>query len=68
MLNARLVNAESSYFPPATFCESFAVFGRIPCFQNPFKYTGKFDINPETVHFAGGRACAITFYRAFSMA
>jgi len=45
MLNARLVNGVSSYFLPATFCESFAVFGRIPRFQNPFKYTHKFQIN-----------------------
>ncbi len=39
MVNAAVVNAESSYFSPATFCESFAVFGRIRCFRNPFKYT-----------------------------
>jgi len=48
MLNARLVNARISYFSPAAFCKSFGVFGRIPRFQNPFKYTHNFLIN----HFA----------------
>ena len=54
MVNARMVNAESSYFSPATFCESFRVFGQIPRFQNPFKYTRKFNVNHKTVHFSRG--------------
>jgi hypothetical protein len=55
MVNARMVNAQSSYFSPATFCESFRVFGQIPRFQNPFKYTRKFNVNHKTVHFSRGR-------------
>ena len=55
MLNARLVNARISYFPPATFCESFAVFGRIPRFQNPFKYTRNFQINQSRGLAAGAQ-------------
>jgi hypothetical protein len=45
MVNARMVNARGSYFSPTAFCESFRVFGRIPRFQNPFKYTRRFQIN-----------------------
>jgi hypothetical protein len=59
MVNAGVVNGWSAYFPPAAFCESFAVFGQIPRFQNPFKYTRKFHINRKTAHLAlprGSRA------------
>jgi hypothetical protein len=45
MVNARMVNAGSSYFPPPHFCESFRVLGRILCFKNPVKYTRIFEIN-----------------------
>ncbi len=45
MVNTDIVNAGSLYFLPATFCESFRVFGRISRFQNPFKYTRGFNIN-----------------------
>jgi len=45
MLNAGMVNARDPYFPPATFCESFAVFGRILRFQNPVKYSAMSRIN-----------------------
>jgi hypothetical protein len=47
MVNPHMVNGGPSYFSPATFCESFAVFGRIPRFQNPFKYTSRFEINQK---------------------
>ena len=50
MLNARMVNAKSSYFLPATFCEKNRIFGRILRFQNPFKYICNSQINPDTVH------------------
>jgi hypothetical protein len=50
MVNTGVVNANTRYFPPAAFCESFAVLGRIPRFQNPFKYNANIWINPETVH------------------
>jgi hypothetical protein len=52
VVNARKVNGRAAYFSPATFCESFAVSGRIPCFQNPFKYTRNLRINQKTVHFS----------------
>jgi hypothetical protein len=45
MVNAGMVNGASAYFPPATFCESFRVFGQIPQFQNPFKYIRKSLVN-----------------------
>jgi hypothetical protein len=48
MVNSGMVNAGSSYFSPTAFCESFRVFGRIPRFQNPFKYTRSLRINPKT--------------------
>ena len=51
MLNARMVNARISCLPQADFCESFAVFAPILRFKNPFKYTGRFNLNHETVHF-----------------
>ncbi len=54
MVNADVVNAGSPYFSPATFCESFRVFGRIPCFQNPFKYICNLRINHKTAGEAGG--------------
>jgi hypothetical protein len=50
MVNARMVNARRPYFLRATFCKIFGVSGRIPRFQNPFKYTGGFNLNHETVH------------------
>ena len=45
MVNAGMVNARISYFSPATFCESFPVFGRFLRFQKPFKYNCKFRAN-----------------------
>jgi hypothetical protein len=51
MVNARVVNGGTRYFAPPRFCESFAVFGRIPRFQNPFKYICNSRINHDTVHF-----------------
>ncbi len=45
MVNARMVNAAPSYFPPPHFCESFPAFAPIPRFRNPFKYTGRLRIN-----------------------
>jgi hypothetical protein len=56
MVNAGKVNGKARYFSPAAFCESFRVFGQIPRFQNPFKYTRKFNVNHETVHPALGRS------------
>ena len=55
MVNAGLVNAGSSYFSPPSFCESFPVFGRIPRFQNPFKYICRSRISHETKHTPSGR-------------
>jgi len=54
MVNADVVNAGSAYFSPATFCESFRVFGRIPRLQNPFKYVCNSRINHKTVGAAAG--------------
>jgi hypothetical protein len=50
VVNARVVNAAIAYFSPATFCESFRVFGLIPRFQNPFKYICRSRINRKTAH------------------
>ena len=47
MLNAGMVNAPGSYFPPPCFCRSFAVFGQIPRSQNPVKYGRGIEINLE---------------------
>jgi hypothetical protein len=51
MLNAKMVNARISCDSHADFCEFFAVFAPIPCFENPVKYTGRFNLNHKTVHF-----------------
>jgi len=56
MVNTRMVNARPPYFLRATFCKIFGVSGRIPRFQNPFKYTGGFNLNHETVHFQDAAA------------
>jgi hypothetical protein len=58
MVNAGKVNAGSSYFSPATFCESFPVSGRIPRLQNPFKYTCGFVINQKTLPAGAGQGDA----------
>jgi hypothetical protein len=55
MVNAPVVNGAAGYFLPADFCESFYVFGQIPRFKNPFKYTHSFDVNHYAVHSA--RVC-----------
>jgi hypothetical protein len=52
MVNAGMVNASASCFLSAHFGEIFLVFGRFPRFRNPVKYSQRFDINHETVHFA----------------
>jgi len=54
MVNADVVNAGTSYFSPATFCEFFRVLGRIPCFQNPFKYICNLRINHKIARAAAG--------------
>jgi hypothetical protein len=56
MVNARMVNVRRPYFFRATFCKIFGVSGRIPRFQNPFKYIGGFNLNHETVHFQAAAA------------
>ncbi len=63
MVNADIVNADSSYFPPATFCESFLVLGRIPRFQNPFKYARGFNINQRKAMQADLAATFIAQYQ-----
>jgi hypothetical protein len=45
MVNAAMVNGRTPYFPPPSFCESFLIFGQIPRFENPVKYTRIFAIN-----------------------
>ncbi len=45
LVNAGMVNGSVSCFSPATFCESFAVFGHFLRFWNPFKYATKLGIN-----------------------
>ena len=55
MVNPGVVNAGSRIFRRRAFANFLRVLGRIPCFQNPFKYTGKFNVNHKTVHFR--RAC-----------
>ncbi len=50
MVNDGVVNGTAPYFPPAAFCESFRVFGRIPRFQNPVKYICGFEINRNMEH------------------
>ncbi len=50
MVNAGVVNGGSHIFRPPLLGESFAVFGQIPRFQNPFKYTRKFHINRKSAH------------------
>jgi len=47
MINARMVNGRAAYFSPTAFCESFAVFGRIPRLQNPFKYIRNLRVNQK---------------------
>ena len=44
MLNARLVNALISYFPPPSFCETFHVFGRICDFRIPLNIRATFGL------------------------
>jgi hypothetical protein len=60
MVNAGVVNGGLSYFSPATFCESFAIFGRILRFQNPFKYICNSRINPNS---SGKVASAVVAWR-----
>jgi len=62
MVNASVVNAPKSYFSPPCFCESFAVLGRIPRFQNPVKYTRRFEINHNTVHPARASAARLRYF------
>jgi hypothetical protein len=50
MVNADVVNAKTSYFLRATFCELNRDSGRFLYFKNTFKYTGKFNLNHKTVH------------------
>jgi hypothetical protein len=45
MLNANKVNAESSYFLPATFCVIFRDSGRILDSWNPVKYSRNLSVN-----------------------
>jgi hypothetical protein len=52
MVNAGMVNASASCLLSAHFGEFFWVSGRILRFKNPVKYSQRFDINHETVHFA----------------
>jgi hypothetical protein len=52
MLYADKVNADPRIFCPQDFCEFFPAFATIPRFQNPIKYSGRFEINHRTVHFA----------------
>ena len=56
MVNDGVVNARKACAFRAHFCEIFRVSGRIPRFQNPFKYIRRFDLNHETVHSALGAA------------
>jgi hypothetical protein len=51
MVNAGVVNDESSYLFPVTFCVIFCDSGRFLDSRNPVKYSGNFPINLETVHF-----------------
>jgi hypothetical protein len=61
MLNASMVNGRESRFPPPLFRESFPISGRIPRFQNPFKYNRNREINRKTAHPASrlARHCAL---------
>jgi hypothetical protein len=54
MVNTGMVNAQGTCSEYAHFCKIFAVSGRIPRLQNPFKYTRRFDLNHKTVHSALG--------------
>jgi hypothetical protein len=47
MLNAGMVNSESSCFARALFCDFFRVSGRFLRFKNPFKYIRGFQINQK---------------------
>jgi hypothetical protein len=68
MLNAGMVNAGSSYFPPPLFCESFRVIGRFLRFQNPFKYTRRSRINPKCGLIAPAVARIAHLYQGFRFA
>jgi hypothetical protein len=57
-----MVNARGSCFLRAIFCEIFRVSGRIPRFQNPFKYIRGLGFNHETVHFLAAAARRYRIY------
>jgi hypothetical protein len=65
MVNSGMVNGPKSYFPPPCFCESFAVLGRIPRFQNPVKYVRRFEVNHKTVHPARASAVRRRYFSRF---
>jgi len=63
MVNVCVVNLRRPYEFRAHFREIFRVSGRFSRLQNTFKYSRRFNINQETVHFPGLRGTPSSAFR-----
>ncbi|MGO9486092.1 MAG: hypothetical protein ACLPX9_16165 [Rhodomicrobium sp.] len=63
MVNAQMVNGTAAYFPPPSFCESFATLGRFLRLQNTIKYICSSRLNRKTAHPAYGPALPVRQFR-----